>query len=89
MALTLEDVRRVARLCRLDLSTRDEARMREQLDAILGYMERLQSLDTSDVEPLAHVHDVTCPQREDEVTASLTGEWSGTPFCVPKVIGGE
>ena len=89
MSLTLEEVRRVAHLCRLHLSDEDEARMRDQLDAILGYMERLQSLDTSDVEPLAHVHDVTCPQREDEVTASLTGEWAGTPFRVPKVIGGE
>ena len=69
--------------------------MTEQLGAILIYMERLASVDTRDVRPLAHVHDALCPLRDDEVTGSLppgtavaeAPAASGPSFQVPRVIG--
>jgi aspartyl-tRNA(Asn)/glutamyl-tRNA(Gln) amidotransferase subunit C len=47
-------VRRVAKLARLDLTDDEVARFSTQLSAILGYVEKLNELDTDSVEPLAH-----------------------------------
>ncbi len=57
-------------------------------------MERLESLDTEGVEPLAHVHDVSCPMRDDDARPSLTPAAAlknapateGTSIVVPKII---
>ncbi len=65
MKITREEVERVALLARLQLSPEDESRLTEQLDKILGYMEKLQQLDTKNVAPLAHVVDMVNAFRED------------------------
>ena len=54
MSLSLDEVRKVAQLARLELSDADLARMQQQLSAILDYVDQLQQLDTDGVEPLAH-----------------------------------
>jgi aspartyl-tRNA(Asn)/glutamyl-tRNA(Gln) amidotransferase subunit C len=59
-------VEHVARLARLTLSAEEKERMREQLDRILGYIEKLRRLDTTDVEPTSHVVTLVNVTREDE-----------------------
>lgn len=95
MALSPEEVRKVAQLAHLELSADEEARLAGELSQILEYMERLTSLDTEGVAPLDHVHEATCPMRDDEVRPSLpvddalanAPEKEGTSIVVPKIIG--
>ncbi|MFB5268426.1 Asp-tRNA(Asn)/Glu-tRNA(Gln) amidotransferase subunit GatC [Paenibacillus enshidis] len=74
MDISLENVRHVAKLSRLNLTSAEEELMTEQLNAILHYAEKLNELDTDDVEPTTHVLHVSNVMREDEVRPSLTLE---------------
>ena len=94
MKLTREEVERVAMLARLRLTAAEESRLAEQLDKILQYMEKLNQLDTSEVEPFTHAVDVVNAWREDSVTnqpdpeallASAPAREGGF-FKVPKII---
>lgn len=51
MKITLAEVEHVARLARLELTAEEKERMRAQLDSILSYIDKLNELDTSAVEP--------------------------------------
>ncbi len=64
-------VRHVAKLARLDLTDDEVARFSTQLSAVLGYVEKLNELDTDSVEPLAHCLPIHNVFREDVVTESL------------------
>ncbi len=94
MALSREVVRRVALLARLELKETQEAACIEQLDHILQHFERLAALDTSAVEPTAHVVDVASAYRDDVATNPPAGEElranaparDGDFFKVPKII---
>ncbi len=96
MALSVEEVRRIAQLARLKLSAEEEARFAEQLSAILGYVEQLEALDVSGVEPMTHALAAgeAAPLRPDEVRPSLPPEDAlanapareGTWFKVPRII---
>ena len=72
--ITLAQVEHVARLARLDLGPEEKERMRGQLDAILGYVEQLRQVDTTGVEPTAHVLPLVNVLREDEVRPSYPVE---------------
>ena len=71
MALTREQVQHVALLSRLALTEEQVGRMTSQLDAILGYVEKLKELDTTGVEPLSHPLPLQNVFREDKPAASL------------------
>ncbi|HEY1186369.1 MAG TPA: Asp-tRNA(Asn)/Glu-tRNA(Gln) amidotransferase subunit GatC [Gemmata sp.] len=71
MSLSLEQVAKVAKLARLEMSEPDLARMQQQLSAILDYIDQLNQLDTEGVEPLAHPLPVQNVFRPDEPTPSL------------------
>jgi len=71
MSLSAEDVAKVAKLARLELSGDDLARMQTQLSAILDYVAQLVELNTDGVEPLAHPLPVENVFRPDEPTPSL------------------
>lgn len=94
MKLTRDDIRHIAALARLRLSADEEARLTEQLSRILQYMDKLNQLDTSRVEPLAHTVDIVNAFREDKVTnrpnprAILANAPAKdqTFFKVPKII---
>ncbi len=95
MALTREEVRRIARLAHLELDPGEEARMAQQLSAILDYVKQLEALDVSQVEPMTHaLAEGAAPLREDEVAQSLAPEAAlgnaparaGTCFKVPRII---
>jgi aspartyl-tRNA(Asn)/glutamyl-tRNA(Gln) amidotransferase subunit C len=53
--ITEQDVRYVAALANLELTEADAAELTNDLDAILRYVEKLNELDTSGVEPMAQV----------------------------------
>jgi len=54
MALTEQDIARLARLSGLRLDSNDQSRARQELDRILGLIEELQAVDTTGIEPMAH-----------------------------------
>ncbi|MBI4956563.1 MAG: Asp-tRNA(Asn)/Glu-tRNA(Gln) amidotransferase subunit GatC [Myxococcales bacterium] len=65
------EVRRIAELARLELSEEELVRMTRELGAILAYVQELEAVDTSGVEPLAHVGRQTLGVRADCEEPSL------------------
>jgi aspartyl-tRNA(Asn)/glutamyl-tRNA(Gln) amidotransferase subunit C len=94
--ITRAEVEHVARLARLELTEDEKERMTAQLDAILGYMEKLNALDTSQVEPTTTVIPMVSVMRDDIVRPSLDREeaLANAPdradafFRVPRIIEG-
>jgi aspartyl-tRNA(Asn)/glutamyl-tRNA(Gln) amidotransferase subunit C len=74
MALTNEQVEHVAMLARLGLSDDERELMREQLSSILGHIDQLRAVDTSDIPPTAQVIPLAPVLRDDVVQPSLTVE---------------
>jgi aspartyl-tRNA(Asn)/glutamyl-tRNA(Gln) amidotransferase subunit C len=97
MSLTLEEVAKVAKLARLELSADDLARMQTQLSAILDYVAQLNELDTEGVEPLAHPLPIENVFRPDEPIPSLPPDAAlqnapnrvGDYFGVPAVFDSD
>ena len=71
MALTIDEVRWVAHLARLELSDAELETMTRQLSSIVDYVNQLQQVDTEGVEPLAHALEVHNVFRADERAPSL------------------
>lgn len=71
MSLSVEQIRWIAHLARLELSDDEITGLSRDLNAIVSYVDQLQQLNTDDVEPLAHALDVTNAFREDSPAASL------------------
>ena len=65
--LTADDVRHIAKLARLTLSTEDVPRLTKELSSILSHIDMLSELDTSTVEPTAQVTGLTNALRDDVV----------------------
>lgn len=94
MPITKQQVEYVAHLSRLDLSEEEKDRIAHQLDAILDYVEKLNELDTENIEPLVHVAERHNVFREDAVGESLptqealnnAPEQSEGFFKVPRII---
>lgn len=94
MRISREEVQRVALLARLEFTATEEAELAEHFDKVLTYMEKLNQLNTENVEPTAHAVDVPSPLREDRVTnrADTDALLQNAParekdfFKVPKII---
>jgi len=94
MKITRKEVEHVAKLARLALRDEEIDTLTGQLSNILTYVEKLNELDTRDVDPTAHVLPIKNVLREDEVKKSLEREKAiGNAsdrtdefFRVPKVI---
>ena len=71
MALSLAEVKKVAALARLELPEADLARMAEQLNAILQYVDQLSAVNTDGIEPMAHPLPIQNVFRDDEPIPSL------------------
>jgi aspartyl-tRNA(Asn)/glutamyl-tRNA(Gln) amidotransferase subunit C len=92
--ISLEQVRHVALLARLEFSDPELERLRADMDEMLAYVEKLGELDTSNVEPTTQVGEAGAPMRRDEVTnRPAAGEMlANAPsaergyFKVPKII---
>ncbi len=68
------DIEKVAKLARLHLSEEEERRFESQMDQILTYIEQLNRVDTSGVEPTSHAIPIHNAFREDEVRPSFPKE---------------
>ncbi len=87
-------VRKVAKLSRLELTEAEIEEFTGQLSAILDYMEKMNELDTADVQPLAHCLPISNRFREDSIKESLGTEKTlanapqrdGEFFKVPKIL---
>ena len=94
MKISEEEVKHVAHLARLNLGKDELVSMTAQLDMILSYFEKLEELDTKDIEPTTHALSVTNAFREDQVKKSLSQQeaLAGGPdtskdsFIVPRII---
>jgi aspartyl-tRNA(Asn)/glutamyl-tRNA(Gln) amidotransferase subunit C len=92
--INVEQVQHVARLARLELTPEEEARLQVELSAILAYIDKLNELDTGEVEPTAQVGEPGTPTREDEVTNRPAPDEmlanaparEGNFFKVPRII---
>lgn len=95
MELTRENVAKIARLSRLRLTDSELDRFTGQLGEILNYVEMLNELDTSGVEPMAHAADLSNVFRPDVPAPSLSREevfrnaprTDGKYFLVPPILG--
>ena len=94
MSLTLEQVRRVAHLARIEISDAEAESTLGHLNGIFSLIEEMQAVDTRGVEPMAHAQDLAQRLREDRVTEvdrraafqSVAPETEAGLFLVPKVI---
>jgi len=94
MADTDFDIQYVANLARISLTTDEEAKLGYQLGDILGYVKKLEELDVTGVEPMAHAVPLANVLRADEVRPSIPQEvaLANAPkqanglFIVPKIV---
>ncbi len=74
MALTRDDVRKIAHLARLELTESEIERYRQQLSQVLDYVARLEELDVAGVEPTVQAVARSNVMRADEPRPSLEPE---------------
>lgn len=74
MSITIEDVKHIAKLARIELKHEELEKFRSDLNKVLGYVEILKSIDTSNVEPLATVTGLENIFREDKIEDSQSRE---------------
>ena len=94
MALSLEEVGRIARLARIELAPGDAEATQAKLNGIFGLIEQMQAVDTTGVAPLSHPQDVVQRLRPDAVTEGdrraafqrVAPEAEQGLYLVPKVI---
>ena len=94
MSLSIDEVRKVAKLARLDMSEADLAAMQVQLSAILAYVDQLSALNTDGVEPMAHPlpmqnvfrDDVPAPSLPVNAALQNAPDRAGDYFAVPAVF---
>ena len=95
MSISREDVEKISLLARLELSPAELDTMTVQLGQIVGYVELLAELDTSDVEPMAHALDMANVFALDQPRPSLPRDAAlanaphhdGQFYLVPAVLG--
>ncbi len=71
MSLSKEEIRHVARLARLELNQDETEEFTWQINEILSFVEKLNQLDTTGIEPMAHAISVNNVFRKDQKQASL------------------
>ena len=94
MALTLEDVKRIAQLARIEVEPREAERVLTQLTGIFRLIEEMQAVNTDGIEPMAHAQDVMLRLRDDAVTEadqhalfqSIAPQVEAGLYLVPKVM---
>ncbi|HBF38454.1 MAG TPA: Asp-tRNA(Asn)/Glu-tRNA(Gln) amidotransferase subunit GatB [Firmicutes bacterium] len=97
MPLTKAEVEHVARLARLELNENEKEQFTGQLNDILGFVEKLNQLDTASIEPTAHAIPVANVFRPDQLATSLEPDQAlaNAPdpvddfFKVPKILEEE
>ena len=94
MSIEKDTIKYVADLARLNLTGAEEELYAKQLNDILGYMDKLNSLDTKNIDPMSHAAGLGNVLREDKIRKSVSNkealenapEEKDGSFKVPKVI---
>jgi aspartyl-tRNA(Asn)/glutamyl-tRNA(Gln) amidotransferase subunit C len=94
MATAEIDIKYVAHLARIALTTDEEKKLAAQLGGILGYIEKLKELDVAEIQPTAHAVPMVNVTRADEIRESLSREdalrnaprQANGLFIVPKIV---
>lgn len=94
MALSLDEVRRIAHLARIEITPAEAADVRAKLERIFELIGVMRAVDTTGIVPMSHAQDVVLPLREDRVTETDRHViyQQGAPavedglYLVPKVI---
>lgn len=94
MSLTPDDVKRIARLARIETSDAEAQATQVQLNSIFGLIAAMQAVDTRDIAPMAHAQEVTQRLRDDAVTETdrhadfqaIAPAVENGLYLVPKVI---
>ena len=94
MALTLEDVKRIAHLARIEITDAGAATVLHDLVDIFTLIEQMQTVDVTGIEPMSQAQDVLLRLREDAVTESdqhalfqsIAPQVEAGLYLVPRVI---
>ena len=94
MSLSLEQVRRIAQLARIEISDAEAESTLGHLNGIFSLIEKMQAVDTRGVEPMAHAQDLAQRLRDDRLTETnrreayqaVAPETEAGLYLVPKVI---
>ncbi len=94
MAITEDDVKKLARLSQLSLSAEEITRMARELEAIVGYVTQLQSVDTTGIDAMANVAnagdgaraDVPWPMLSAREVLALAPQRNEVAILVPKAV---
>jgi aspartyl-tRNA(Asn)/glutamyl-tRNA(Gln) amidotransferase subunit C len=94
MALTIDDVKRVAHLARIAVTDSEAEDVLSKLTGIFGLIEDMRKVDTTGIAPMSHAADVTLELREDAVTETdkrevyqaIAPATADGLYLVPKVI---
>ena len=92
--LSLEQVRAIADLARIELAEAEAAALQQQLNGILAMVDEMLAVDTAGIEPMAHPQDAPQRLREDVVTEgdehalfqSIAPQVEDDLYLVPRVI---
>jgi aspartyl-tRNA(Asn)/glutamyl-tRNA(Gln) amidotransferase subunit C len=94
MSLSPDDVKRIARLARIEISDAEAMTSQTQLNAIFDLIAAMQAVDTTGIAPMAHAQDVSQRLRDDVVTETdhhavfqnIAPAVEDSLYLVPKVI---
>ncbi len=94
MAIDKETVKHIAHLARIELQPNELEKISGQLHDILGFIDKISSLDLEKVLPASHILPISNVLRDDQAHVSLTAEKAlenapskkGNFFSVPKII---
>ncbi len=94
MAITKDTVKYVAHLARIELMPKELETLSQQLQEILGFIDKLKQVDIKDIPPTSHILPINNVLRDDSSAESLSNEKAlenapqrqGNFFGVPKVI---
>ena len=94
MPLNLDQIARIARLSRIEISAAEAGQTRDQLNGVFALIEQLQAVDTRGIAPMAHAMDLTQRLREDVVTEedrraacqAVAPEVEAGLYLVPRVV---
>jgi aspartyl-tRNA(Asn)/glutamyl-tRNA(Gln) amidotransferase subunit C len=94
MALSLDEIQRLAHLARIEITPVEAIDVGKKLDGIFELIGRMRAIDTTGIVPMAHAQDVMLPLREDRITEvdrravfqSVAPAVRDGLYLVPKVI---
>ena len=94
MEVNIELIDKLSKLARLEIKPEEKDRLLNDMQQMIGFIEKLQELDTTGIEPLVHLTEEINQLRDDEVKGSVTRAEAlqnaalknDTFFMVPKVI---